>query len=174
MKIISWNCQGLRAKVTNLQAIIHIHQPDIIFLQETQLNPMDKFYKIKGYTEYFKSRPTSTRGHGGVAILIKPNIPHKEIVIQSSIQCTIVKASTPTPITLCSIYLSNEDWRTLNTIELKNLLTSLPNPKIIAGDLNARNTLWHSDITCHRGRLLERIFDEEDLLVIDEDVATHI
>ena len=39
MKIVSWNCQGAKTKGINLEKLIKIHQPDIIYLQETQLNP---------------------------------------------------------------------------------------------------------------------------------------
>ena len=38
MKIVSFNINGLRARLHQLQALIDSHQPDIIGLQETKVH----------------------------------------------------------------------------------------------------------------------------------------
>ena len=173
-KIISWNCQGINAKKLNLQNIIIEKQPDIICLQETQINPNDTVPNFKGYQSYFYKRPTVTRAHGGTGILIRPQIPQEFINITTGIQATIVKVTIDHPLSICSIYISEEDWRQTNKAEIANFIKNIPNPKIITGDWNARNKLWFSNINCKKGLDLEEIFDELDMIVIDEDKDTHI
>lgn len=70
MKIISFNINGLRARLHQLQAIIDKHQPDIIGLQEIKVH--DEAFPIEaveamGYNVYFHGQ----KAHYGVAMLCK-------------------------------------------------------------------------------------------------------
>ena len=70
MKIISFNINGLRARLHQLQALINKHQPDVIGLQEIKVHD-DMFpvadVEAMGYQVYFHGQ----KGHYGVAILCK-------------------------------------------------------------------------------------------------------
>lgn len=70
MKIISFNINGLRARLHQLQAIISQHQPDIIGLQEIKVHD-DAFplsdVEAMGYQVYFHGQ----KAHYGVALLCK-------------------------------------------------------------------------------------------------------
>ena len=70
MKIISFNINGLRARLHQLQAIIDKHQPDIIGLQEIKVHN-DAFpladVEAMGYQVYFHGQ----KAHYGVAMLCK-------------------------------------------------------------------------------------------------------
>ncbi len=70
MKIISFNINGLRARLHQLQAIIDKHQPDIIGLQEIKVH--DESFPLEaveamGYHVYFHGQ----KAHYGVAMLCK-------------------------------------------------------------------------------------------------------
>jgi len=70
MKIISFNINGLRARLHQLQAIIDKHQPDIIGLQEIKVH--DEMFPLAdveamGYHVYFHGQ----KAHYGVAMLCK-------------------------------------------------------------------------------------------------------
>lgn len=70
LKIISFNINGLRARLTQLQALIDKHQPDIIGLQEIKV--ADEAFPINdiqamGYHASFHGQ----KGHYGVALLSK-------------------------------------------------------------------------------------------------------
>ncbi|WP_340678982.1 exodeoxyribonuclease III [Paraglaciecola sp.] len=70
MKIISFNINGIRARLHQLQALIDKHQPDIIGLQEIKVdNPQFPIADIEamGYQVYFHGQ----KGHYGVAMLCK-------------------------------------------------------------------------------------------------------
>ncbi|WP_434359489.1 exodeoxyribonuclease III [Parasalinivibrio latis] len=70
MKVISFNINGLRARLHQLQALIDKHQPDIIGLQEIKVHD-DAFpvedVEAMGYRVYFHGQ----KGHYGVAMLCK-------------------------------------------------------------------------------------------------------
>ena len=70
MKIISFNINGLRARLHQLQAIIDKHQPDIIGLQEIKVHndafPVEAVEEM-GYHVYFHGQ----KAHYGVAMLCK-------------------------------------------------------------------------------------------------------
>ena len=63
MKFISFNINGIRARLHQLEALIDKHQPDIIGLQEIKVHneqfPLEAVQKL-GYHVYYhgqKSRP---------------------------------------------------------------------------------------------------------------------
>lgn len=70
MKVISFNINGLRARLHQLQAIIDKHQPDVIGLQEIKVDndafPV-KAVEAMGYHVYFHGQ----KGHYGVAMLCR-------------------------------------------------------------------------------------------------------
>lgn len=70
MKIVSFNINGLRARLSQLQALIDAHQPDIIGLQEIKVHD-DAFpradVEAMGYHVYFHGQ----KAHYGVALLCK-------------------------------------------------------------------------------------------------------
>lgn len=70
MKVISFNINGLRARLHQLQALIDQHQPDVIGLQEIKVHD-DAFpisaIEAMGYQVYFHGQ----KAHYGVALLCK-------------------------------------------------------------------------------------------------------
>ncbi|WP_333606769.1 exodeoxyribonuclease III [Arsukibacterium sp.] len=70
MKIISFNINGIRARLHQLQALLDKHQPDIVGLQEIKVHD-DEFplaqVQAMGYQVYYFGQ----KGHYGVAILSK-------------------------------------------------------------------------------------------------------
>ncbi len=70
MKVISFNINGLRARLHQLQAIIDKHQPDVIGLQEIKVHdeqfPLEAIENM-GYKAYFHGQ----KGHYGVALICK-------------------------------------------------------------------------------------------------------
>ena len=70
MKVISFNINGLRARLHQLQAVIDKHQPDVIGLQEIKVH--DEAFPIEdveamGYHVTFHGQ----KAHYGVAMLTK-------------------------------------------------------------------------------------------------------
>lgn len=75
MKIVSFNVNGLRSRLHQLQALTADHQPDIIGLQETKV--ADDLFPIEdinalGYEAIFHGQ----KGHYGVALLYRTPLKH--------------------------------------------------------------------------------------------------
>jgi exodeoxyribonuclease-3 len=70
MKIVSFNINGLRARLHQLAALIEKHQPDIIGLQETKVHdeafPLEAVEALGYHVEFF-----GQKAHYGVALLSK-------------------------------------------------------------------------------------------------------
>ena len=71
-------------------------------------------------------------------------------------------------ITIANIYLPGS--ANFERGEMCKIINSLPNPKIIVGDFNAQ---WGNESTDRRGRILEAIFVEQGLNVMNSGLATH-
>lgn len=70
MKVISFNINSLRARPHQLQAIVDLHSPDVIALQETKVNDPDfphEMIESIGYHAIYHGQ----KGHYGVATLSK-------------------------------------------------------------------------------------------------------
>ncbi|MGO4893555.1 exodeoxyribonuclease III [Flavobacterium sp. W21_SRS_FM6] len=70
MKVVSFNINGIRARLHQLQALIDKHQPDIIGLQEIKVDNLQfpsAEIEAMGYHVYFHGQ----KGHYGVAMLCK-------------------------------------------------------------------------------------------------------
>lgn len=70
MKIVSFNINGIRARLHQLQALIDKHQPDVIGLQEIKVdNPQFPLNEVEamGYHVVYRGQ----KGHYGVAMLCK-------------------------------------------------------------------------------------------------------
>ncbi|RTR37820.1 exodeoxyribonuclease III [Shewanella canadensis] len=70
MKIISFNINGIRARLHQLQALIDIHQPDVIGLQETKAHD-DVFPVADVEAMGYKVHYHGGKAHYGVAMLSK-------------------------------------------------------------------------------------------------------
>lgn len=92
--IIYGNCQGISRKRSELQQLVIKLKPDIILLNETHLNPGKKF-NIPNFITYRSNRQTSGfTNYGGTAILIRRNITHSSIKIDTlSIEKSIIHTS---------------------------------------------------------------------------------
>lgn len=70
MKVLSFNVNGLRARLHQLRAVIEAHDPDFIGLQETKVEddlfPLDAIREL-GYQASYHGQ----RGHYGVALLYR-------------------------------------------------------------------------------------------------------
>lgn len=70
MKVISFNVNGIRSRLHQLEAVLDKYQPDVIGLQEIKVQdqdfPIDKIKELGYHAEYF-----GQKSHYGVALLSK-------------------------------------------------------------------------------------------------------
>ena len=74
---------------------------------------------------------------GGVSVLSRDGIPSSECTLNTSLQAKAVTISTSKTITICSLYLPPSE--NLNIVLLTRLISQLPTPFVIYGDINGHS-----------------------------------
>ena len=171
LKILQWNCNGIKTKLQELISFINQHQIKVIALQETKLNSNSTSPEIPNFTLVRKDR-TKDRG-GGIAIFVHksilfaqaPNLPddgHTEINGVEVGNIKIRNVYIP-PVTSCAQGF------------VPNLQPLLAEPdSIILGDFNAHNPLWYSSIQDSRGDNIAGDIGDSNFGVLNEDTPTRL
>lgn len=169
--IIQWNINGYNNHKEYLQFIISDNNAEIICIQESNLKDQNEI-KLRNFTCYNKNRHDCTHASGGVAMLINNNLYSKEIPITTNLEAVACKVLIKNQlITICNIYLSNRFE--LKPDELTGLIAQLPEPKIILGDFNSHNYIWGSEKTDKRGKIIEKILNSRDLILLNDLSPTY-
>ncbi|RUO44311.1 exodeoxyribonuclease III [Aliidiomarina taiwanensis] len=99
MKFVSFNINGLRARLHQLQALIDKHQPDVIGLQEIKVHddafPLEAV-EAMGYHVYYFGQ----KAHYGVAMLTKEpavNVTYGFPTDEEDAQRRMIMVTVPTP-----------------------------------------------------------------------------
>lgn len=166
--IIQWNCNGLKNNLSELQIIRSNLLPVILALQETHLKP-DEPFRLRGYRCFRKDVQPLQRAQGGVALFIRNNIPVKEIRLISELQVTAVQIESPLKVTICNFYLPDGNWQ---VHDIHNIIDQLPRPVLIVGDFNAHSPLWGSLALDTRGRRVESILEETNMILLNNGKPT--
>ena len=137
--IVQWNCRGLRANYNELSLLISKLNPSALCLQETNI-PTNYNNTMRSYS-LFHTPSVRADGQpcGGVAILVRNNIPHSPININSNLQVVAVRITSNKPFTLCTIYLP--PLSTWTAADLQSAVQQLPQPVLLLGDFNAHSTV---------------------------------
>jgi exonuclease III len=98
--LIQWNCRGLRANFNELLLLIQNHNPVAISLQELEISDSHVF-KNRHYSLFSSLPPSSTRPYGGAGILVRNNVPHRALALNTGLQAVACRISTKQPITVC-------------------------------------------------------------------------
>ncbi|GBN51919.1 putative RNA-directed DNA polymerase from transposon X-element [Araneus ventricosus] len=153
MAFVSWNCHGFRNKSSELKDIINSYKPACIALQETYIKDNDTV-NIRDYS-IFSNTSSSARASGGVALAVANDIPSTCLNLNTNLQADAVRMHIKSLITICSLYLPPH--QTIHQTELNNLISQLPSPFLILGDLNSHSPLWGGTEMNSRGRQIEQL-----------------
>jgi len=158
MKFVSFNINGLRARLHQLQALIEKHQPDVIGLQETKVHdeqfPLEDVQAL-GYHVYFFGQ----KGHYGVALLTKQEarnvtygFPTNDAEAQRRMIMATVSAPDGSDVRVLNGYFPQGESRDHPVkfpakekfyADLMNYLTGHEDPQaqlIVMGDINISST----------------------------------
>lgn len=163
--IIQWNCRGLKANFAELQSLTAVLNPLAYCIQETHLSPNDPL-TVKNFKMFSVYGPNVQRPSGGSAVLVKKDIIHSHIVLDTQIQAVAVRITLHRVITLCSIYIPPSE--VITTQELDKLVAQLPTPFILMGDFNSHNPLWGEDRCDVKGKRMEDFIHNNDLCLLND------
>ena len=148
-KIVQWNCRGSRANFEELDILVAKYKPVAFCLQELHVSDSytldNNLYTLMSKLPHI---PTGHRPHGGTGILIRKDLPHSVIPLNTPLQAVACRVFTFQPLTLYTTsYLPPScSWK---HVELLSLVSQLPPPILLIGDFNAHNSLWGcADTNC--------------------------
>jgi len=171
--IVQWNCRGFRANLDEIELLIKQFEPVALCLQELQVSDACVFSNSQ-YTLISKSPeiPSGHRPHGGAGVLIRKDLPHSVIPLNTMLQAVACRISTLQPMTLCSIYLPpSSSWK---YTDLLSLVTQLPTPILIVGDFNAHNSLWGCADTNAKGLEVATFLLQSNLCSLNKKDTTYL
>lgn len=171
IKIMHWNANSIQNKTEELVHFLQEHDIDVALISETHLKPCNKF-KVQNYSVY---RTDRMRGPGGgTAILVKKLTQHYALPQMETEQTEttgIQLSTTEGNINIHAIYIP--PGNDLPENDLQEIFRT-DTPTVAAGDYNAKNTEWYSNVNNNRGQLLKKFIDLHQLDVLSSDEATHI
>jgi hypothetical protein len=174
LKCMQWSSRGLtKSRLEEFRSLLNKEDPDLVFLSETFWKPSFTV-KFASYQIFKKDR--ISRHGGGVALLVKKSLQAHPIppLATSTLEVTGVQLATNSgPVNCFSVYSPRGDC----SPEELNLLLAPPIPFIIAGDLNAHNSLWESNSTDNTAgkSICSVITDHPDATIITpKDLGTRI
>ena len=159
-KIVQWNANGIRQRKEFIQ-YLYDNEIEIACIQETQLKSQNK-YDIKGYNIIRKDRCSEKKG-GGVATLIRESIPFTEKSTPSDLEAIhITVEHGNNAINIINLYNPPGTSTPIEYLEK----TIIKNSTILLGDFNAHHKEWTSATTDPNGAALEKLTEEQDLILI--------
>lgn len=168
--ILNWNCLGYHTHLAELNILVNNFSPSIINIQETKFN-----YKYtpnyNNYKSYYKSLQTNTIAHGGVITLVRENLTSSEVHLNTTLQAVAIKIYHPIEHVICNIYLPGNENVMEN--ELIDLISQLGPIFLLQGDFNAHHFLWGSQSINSRGKLIEKIINDNSLIIMNSGDPTH-
>lgn len=165
-KVLQWNCRSVVSKKSDLIYLINKYKPRILALQETWLKPGHSF-RIPGYACLREDR---SDGYNGVAILIKHSLPFTHLPIPNhSHEFSIIAVSIEN-ICFVSIYIPHPSSHIIQ--EVADILSTLPKPFIMLGDLNCHHQAWGSSLSNSVGNFLLDLLDLQNLCVLNTGTPT--
>lgn len=170
--IIQWNANGLTNRHAWLSKLIDDTNPAIICIQETNFKDQN-FKSLKNHNCYHKNRMGAGSASGGVAIYVTESIYQSEITITTNLEAVAVSVLLDSKkLCICNIYLP--DSYTFSQQELQDLVDQLPTPFILVGDFNSRSPLWGSRTHDARGKIIEEILHEINLILFNSTQHTYL
>ena len=118
----------------------------------------------------------SAGAHGGIATLIRTGISYSVLNNPSNMEALIVRLKLSTGgLTVVNVYDRPSDKIPDDVINDYLKLCSAYNRNFITlGDFNAYSTLFGADSTDDRGRLLEELIEENNLVVLNTGAGLFI
>ena len=164
--ILQWNIRGISGNLEQLHLLINQVKPAVLVLQET-LTATER--TISGFNSTV-SLPSGT-GCQGISIYTNTTVLASPVQLNTNLHAVAARISLHTTVTVCCIYLSPSV--SIQKADLEHLVEQLPRPFLLLGDFNGHSPVWGSDSASARGLLLEDVFSDLDLSVLNDGSPTH-
>jgi len=169
IRILQWNCFGIRSKIPQLQFIAN--NADIICVQESMLFPHNNFW-LRGFKVIRKD--IASHNQRGICTLVRDNL------IFSNIDLSICKHPS-WEVQALSIFLVDESIGIVNIYrhpnqhtpynvysQLIRVLSNKCRKFVILGDFNAHHSWWGCSFDDSFGKILSNVIDTHRLIILND------
>ena len=171
LKILQFNCNGIKGKISEILNWMEENKIKIAALQETKLMPSQKDPNTTDYTIVRADRDRDKGG--GLAFLVHKSIQFQQLhdlPKDNSLESQGIKVND---VNIINLYIPpNSSCPPGYTASISNFLHM--KDTLILGDLNAHDTLWHSQLSDDRGRDLADEIGNSDFGALNEDNPTRL
>ena len=168
MSIIQWNIQSIRTNFNELKFLLTNLNPSCVCLQETMLGS-HQMNSPTGYTIVQSPRKRDDGHERSVAILIKNTINFSIIPLDTELQAVAVRIWLGKWYNICSLYLPHIP---IQQNSLENLISQLPCPFLLLGDMNAKHPLWNENPN-DKGELFFNLIQSNNISLLNSQSPTH-
>lgn len=163
---------GFFSRLEELQILIKEHNPLIVCIQETNFNERSN-PTFTHYDIHKLNRRSCTRASGGVAIMINQDFPNVEYSLNTDLEAIVVLVTLPnTKLTICNIYMPNS--RDFSLQDIEHIIQQLPFSFILVGDFNSHSETWGSYKLDHRGKIIDELLTQDNLMLLNNGLPTRI
>src|ERR1700733_12869295 len=171
--VLQWNARGLRGHQDQLKNYLYNkpNPPDVVCIQETFLTDNAQVPIITGFNLIRKDCDFNEKG--GLAIYIKMGLNYDVMdlgpIVNYEMQ-GIEIATVKGHLKIFNVYLSGSQ-----SINKPDLLKKFPDKRtLIVGDFNGHNKVWGCTYTNERGKIIDEIITEKNLVILNTGQATYI
>ena len=173
LTILQWNARGLRSNKDQLKNFIlkACIPPDVICVEETFLKNLNQSPNLDGYNIIRKDCVSNERG--GLAIYIKVGLNFNVLDVAEipNIEIQGVEINTLNG----HLKIFNSYITPSYKFKKEDIQEIFPHKRsILVGDFNAHSKLWGCSETNNRGKIIEEILIENNLIVLNTGQSTHI
>ena len=168
--IIQWNVRGFQTNFEELALLLRRYKPAVFGLQETFLT-ISKTPSFSGFNILTKNS-LKNRATGGVALLLNKSCLFSEVHLNAPLQAVAARLTLNKVITFCIIYLPPSDH--VAKTDLINLIEQLPSLLILFSNFSGHSPVWGNESYNSRGQMLEDLFSEMDLCILNDGSSTYI
>ena len=163
--LVQWNVRGLRSNYEELKLLLNKTYTPIVALQDCKMG--EEQLSPRGYALLKGNCPA-----GEAALLIIQRVVHTELTLNSTLHSVAATVTLNKTFTICSIYLTPGE--TITKLNLENLIDQLPRPFLLLGDFNAHSSVWGDSRRDGRGKLIESILQDNDLILLNSKSPTFV
>lgn len=169
--ILQWNINGYFPQKEHLDILIRKYNPTIICLQETNFKN-DYCSALRQCNSFHKNRIQAHHASGGAATFIKKNFASQKMYLNTNLEAVAVSVVLASGrISICNVYIPNS--YVLSLKDLEDLISQLPKPFILLGDLNSHHYIWGSHKIDQRGHIIEKLLENHNISLLNNNQPTH-
>ncbi|GBP74901.1 RNA-directed DNA polymerase from mobile element jockey [Eumeta japonica] len=174
LRVMYWNAGGISGKTQDLRTLVQSQNIHVVLLGETKLRPRQELR----LPNFFVYRRNEVFPHGiayrGTAVLVRRDVVHGGLERPDFINTRTLRIRVGTAGTELRLFAAYRPPGTRFCSSDIHTIFEDHTPTILAGDLNAKHTVWGSRVVSPAGRQLLQDAEDYGYEVLGPDTPSHV